>query len=123
MHTLTGTKGHEGCSFDLTFSSLDEAETFDVSKILSIDDIFVTPNAVPASGDLNQFTHLRGLNYPQVHGATVTLLIGPDVPEVFCMRSVHKGARGQLVAFETPLGWSLLGPSLSFSSSNVLSTL
>ena len=87
-------------SFDPTVSSLDEAETFDVSKILSTDDIPVTPNAIPASGDLNQFTHLRGQNFLQVYGATVTLLIGADVTQVFCMRSVRKGARGQPVEVE-----------------------
>ena len=39
------------------------------------------------------------------------------MPEVFCMRSVRKGTRGQPTAVEFPLGLSLLGSSLSFSAS------
>ena len=57
------------------------------------------------------------LHFPRIHGATVTLLIGADAPEIFCMQSICKGTRGQPIAVETPLGWSLLGPSLSFATS------
>ena len=45
--------------------------------------------------------------------ASVNLLIGADVPELFCIYSARRGPRGTPCAIETPLGWSLLGPSLS----------
>ena len=60
--------------------------------------------------------HLKDLNFPKVAQATVTLLIGADAPELFLIRNNCKGLRGQPIAVETPLGWSLLGPSLSPSS-------
>ena len=50
-------------------------------------------------------------------GATVTLLVGADAPEVFRPLSIRKGGRGEPVAVETALGWSLLGPSLNPSIS------
>ena len=65
---------------------------------------------------MNSFPHLRDLNFPQVHGATVTLIIGAYVPELFCTSNVRKRARGQPIAVQTLLGWSLLGPSLSLSA-------
>ena len=43
----------------------------------------------------------------------VSLLIGADVLEMFCIKSYRKGPRGTPMAIETPLGWSLLGSSLS----------
>ena len=46
----------------------------------------------------------------------MTLLIGANTPELFCKRNVCKGARGQPIAVQTLLGWSLLGPSLSLSA-------
>ena len=56
--------------------------------------------------------HLSGITFQRIPDATVTLLIGADVPEVFCPIDVCKGGRGQPIAFKSILGWSLLGPSL-----------
>ena len=117
LHTLTGSVGHKGFSCQLTVTSLNEQESFVLPNVLSIDNIPMTPNAVPTTRDLIEFPHLRGLQFPKIRGATVTLLIGADVPEVFHMRSIRKGTRGQPIAVEFPLGLFLLGPSLSFSSS------
>ena len=44
------------------------------------------------------------------------MLIGADVPEMFCVRNIQKGTKGTPYAIETPLGWSLLGPSIMLSS-------
>ena len=98
LNTLTGSKSHQGCASSLSVSSLTEDETFNLHDVLFIEDIPVTPNAIPADKDLNIFPHFRDLNFPQVHGATVTLLIGANVPELFCTRNVRKGARGQPIA-------------------------
>ena len=43
------------------------------------------------------------------------MLIGAKTPALFCTCNVHKGARGQPLAVQTPLGWALLGPWLSLS--------
>ena len=57
--------------------------------------------------------YLRDLELPRLAEGDVKLLIGADVPEFFLPSSIHKGHREQPVAVKTPLGWSLLGPSLS----------
>ena len=44
------------------------------------------------------------------------MLIGADVPEMFFVGNIRKGPKGTPYAIETPLGWSLLGPSMTLSS-------
>ena len=62
--------------------------------------ISVTPSAVPSTKDVDNFIHLHGLQFSHVRDATVSLLTGAEALEVFCMRSVGKGARGQSIAVE-----------------------
>ena len=57
LNTLTGSKGHQGYAFSLSVSSLTEDETFNLHDVLSIEDIPVTPNAIPVDKDLNSFPH------------------------------------------------------------------
>jgi len=57
--------------------------------------------------------HLRNISFKELRGASVSFLISADVPELFCVMNSRKGLLGIPVAIETPLGWSLLGPSLS----------
>ena len=53
------------------------------------------------------------LELPRLAEGDVKLFIGADVPELFLPSRIRKGHWGQPVAVKTPLGWSLLGPSLS----------
>ena len=94
LQTLTDSKAHKGCTFSLSVSSLAGNESFVLPKVFSIDDIPITPNAIPAKNNLSKLSHLCGLHFPRIHGATVTLLIGVDVPEIFCMQNIRKGTRG-----------------------------
>ena len=51
-----------------------------------------------------------------IPGASIQMLIGADVPEMFCVANIRKGPKGKSYAIETSLGWSLLGPSMTLSS-------
>ena len=44
------------------------------------------------------------------------MLIGADVPEMFCVGNIRKGPKDTPYTIETPLGWSLLGTSMTLSS-------
>ena len=57
--------------------------------------------------------HLKGIKLDTLSNVEVGLLIGVDVPELFCTSEFRKGPRCTPSAVCTPLGWSLLGPSLS----------
>ena len=97
----------------LSVRSLSGSHCIKLNKVISIADIPVKPNAIPAKRQLNALSHLKDIPFATVQGATVTLLIGADAPEVFCPLNVRKGGRGEPIALETLLGWTLLGPSLS----------
>ena len=51
-----------------------------------------------------------------IPGALIQMLIGADVLEMFCVENIRKGPKATPYAIETPLGWSLLGPSMIFCS-------
>ena len=76
----------------------------------TIDDIPVKPNQIPEG---QQLPYLDGINLSTLSDASVTLLIGADNPELFCICNARKGLKGTPCAIETPLGWSLLGPSMA----------
>ena len=96
-------------------SPLDNDKECTLANVFSLEDIPVKPNLIPARCDLELASHLKDITLRQIENAAVTILIGADTPEMFSVRSVRTGQRGQLIAIETPLGWSLLGPSLSTS--------
>ena len=95
---------NRSCAFSLAVLSLTEDETIDLHDFLPIEDILVAPNAITAVKDVKSFPHLRDLNFPQVYEATVTLLMGTNVPKLFSMRNVRKGALGQTIAVK--LRWN-----------------
>ena len=101
----------------LHVSAIDGEEAIELPKVFSMDELPIRPNLIPAKENLKAFSHLRDLTFPKVEGATVTLLIGADNPELFCPMDTCKDKRGEPIAVETPLGWSLLEPSLSPSGS------
>ena len=84
-----------------------------LSKVLSIDEIPIQPNAIPLNKDLSKLSYLHDVTFDTIPGGTVGLLLGADNPELFLPSSTRKGPRGLPSAILTPLGWSLLGPSLS----------
>ena len=117
------TMGHpatscRGVSLTLIVSSLDGLHSVNLPNVFSIENIPINPNVIPAKGVLNTMPHLSGITFQRIPDATVTLLIGADVPEVFCPIDVRKGGRGQPIVFKSILGWSLLGQSLSSSRSS-----
>ena len=74
------------------------------------------PNVIQE--EVLQLPHLNDIKVNVIPGASVDLLIGADVPELFCTYSYRKGSRGAPCAVEAPLSWSLLGPSLPRSLKN-----
>jgi len=64
LNTLTGSKSHRGCTFSLYVSSLTEVDVYYLPNVVSIEDILVSPNAIPTVKNLKRFLHLRGLDFP-----------------------------------------------------------
>ena len=94
------TLGHPATSYrvvslTLSVSSLDGLHSENVPNVFSIKNIPIYPNVIPAKGVLNTMPHLNGITFERIPDATVTLLMGADVPEVFCPTDVCKSGRGQ----------------------------
>ena len=104
---------------ELTIADLNNDNSFLLNNVHSIEKISLRPNVIPAKKDLCKFSHLKDLQFDSIPEESIQILIGANVPEMFCTTNVRKGPRGSPFAIKTPLGWSLLGPSFkpSFSQS------
>ena len=121
LKTITGVAhNYESMSCDITVSNLDDDVSFSLSNVFSIENIPVKPNDLSVTVDekMRSSPHLHDVQLNSLSHSSVGLLIGADVPELFCIYSARKGPPGAPCAIETPLGWSLLGPSLSPSREN-----
>ena len=118
LQTLAGSvKRYDGISSELEVSGLNGEVYYIISNVFSIDEIPIRPNLVPTQRKILDLPHLKGIKLDTLSKVEVGLLIGVDVPELFCTSEFRKGPRGTPSAIYTPLGWSLLGPSLSPSYS------
>ena len=118
MQTLAGlVKGYDGISCELEVSGLDGEVYYTIPNVFSIDEIPVRPNLVSTQKKILDLPHQKEIKLDTLSNVEVGLLIGVDVPELFCTSEFCKGPRGTPSAIYTPLGWSLLGPSLSPSYS------
>ena len=111
LTTVTGkTKSYDSVTCELVVSGMNSDKSYFLNKVYTIYDIPVKPNQIPEGP---QLPHLDGINSFTLSDASVTLLIGADTPELFCICNARKGLKGTPCAIETPLGWSLLGPSMA----------
>ena len=106
-------KGYDGISCEFEVTRLDGEAYYTITNVFSINEISVRPNLVPTQRKILELPHLKGIKLDTLSNFEVGLLIGVDVPELFCTSKFRKGPRGTPSAIYTPLGWSLLGPSLS----------
>ena len=116
IKTINGSsKVYESILCDLEVSALND-NSFSLTNVHSIESISLQPNSIPPKRELSQFQHLKDIRFDTIPSASIQMLIGADVPEMFCAGNIRKGPKGTPYAIETPLGWSLLGPSMTLSS-------
>ena len=70
--------------------------------------------------ELSQFQHLKDIRFDTIPGAAIQMLIGADAPEMFCVGNIRKSPKGTPYAIDTPLDWSLLGPSIAVPAQKIL---
>ena len=58
---------------------------------------------------LRSFTHLQGLEIPELTGGEIEVLLGANVLEAVLQREARVGKPGEPVAIRTAFGWSLTG--------------
>ena len=61
--------------------------------------------------ELRKWPHLDGASLPEIEEHQVSILVGSDRQDIIDDNSeIRRGARGQLYAVNTPLGWTVYGP-------------
>lgn len=96
-----------------SISSRDGTSKFEVKHAYAVDNLKVTPNLPIDPLQLESWTHLRGIEVPNVQLEEVTVLIGIDVAEAHDHVASIKPPAGTTgpIAFKTPFGWCLGGPT------------
>ena len=109
-------KGYKSIVSELVVSDLSNEISFTLHNVHSVKHIPAQPNVMQE--EVLQLPLLNDIKVNVIPGASVDLLIGADIPQLFCIYSYRKGSRGAPCAVETPLGWSFFGPSLPQSLKN-----
>nr|XP_039272241.1 uncharacterized protein LOC120346540 [Styela clava] len=102
----------DGYAVDFTVKSLDGRESVDLSHVLTVDRLPVKANE--AQFDVQSYAHLKGLKIPTLPCKDVMLMIGVNVPKVFWPMDERRGKHNEPSAKKSILGWSLVGPALSY---------
>jgi len=89
---------------------LDGSASIELPEVYAIDKIAMQTVYVTRD-QLQRCAHLRNLNLPSVD-KEVSLLVGANAPEAFCIKDIRKGKGKQPIAVKLPLGWSVLGPTI-----------
>ena len=56
-----------------------------------------------------QWNYLSDVDFPELDGGDVMVLIGTDIAHLFIHLEVRQGRRDEPIAVKTPLGWTLFG--------------
>ncbi|KAG7155343.1 hypothetical protein Hamer_G024366 [Homarus americanus] len=67
-------------------------------------------NSVANTSDISRWTHLRGVELPELQSNSIEILIGQDVPQALVPLEVRAGMDGMKFAIKTRLGWTVNGP-------------
>lgn len=102
-----------GLKVSLKVESLDGRNQVDVEKAWTIKEIPVSAGNIPRKMEVNQWSHLQGLNLPEIDQKSIGVLIGADNPEVFWTLEERRGRRKEPYAVRSLLGWALIGPTVS----------
>jgi len=95
LSTVNGTLKSRSSKFvELEVLFLDGATAIDLPEAYSVDKLPVNSNHVNYN-DLQRYLHLRDLVLPLKNDREVSLIIGANVPEAFCVEQVRKGKAKQ----------------------------
>ena len=108
--------GLQGAEVSFQVEGLSGEHQVDIDKAFTLDDIPVSENSVPRACDVTQWSHLQGIQLPEIAHKDIGLLIGADNPEVFWTLEERCGGKKEPYAIKTVLGWTLIGPATSSPS-------
>ena len=95
----------------LLVSVLNDDQYTELTEVFCVEKLPVSSNPCSTETELNNWTHLRGIEIPKLSNSDVQLLIGINNPELFRTQDERYGRRSEPFAIKTFLGWSIIGGS------------
>ena len=84
IKTINGSsKVYKSILCDLEVSALNNDNSFALTNVHSIESISLQSNSIPPKRELSQFQHLKDIRFDTIPDASIQMLIGVDVPEMF----------------------------------------
>ena len=62
-------------------SDLKGQEEVDVTRAWTVDKLPISRRSIPTASDVARWSHLDGIEFPELSNETVGIIIGSDVPE------------------------------------------
>ena len=83
--------------------------SFQLEGVQIVDQLPDLSCSIPTTSDALRHEHLAGLEFPNIAGDEVELLIGTGTPELHVFSDVGRGGKARFWAGKTPLSWVLFG--------------
>ena len=113
ISTVCETNQQLGVKFSLRFRGINELAIFEAPDILAVLHLPDLKDSIPSNADTKHFAHLHGLNFPDLGHKRVDILIGADVIKAHLADQTRSGLVNEPIGIHTPLGWSIVGPTLA----------
>ena len=113
ISTVCETKQQLGVKVSLRFRGINELAIFEAPDVLAVPHLPDLKGSIPSNADTKHFAHLHGLNFLDLGHKRVDILIGADVIKAHLADQTRSGLDNEPVGIHTPLGWSIVGPTLA----------
>ena len=101
-----GLKSSRGEEILLDVSNLDGDESVNIPCSWAVNNLPVSRKYIPTVRDLSEWSHLEGIEFPELENKNVAMIIVCDVPEAPWVLDQRRGRRKEPYAVKTLLGWS-----------------
>ena len=100
-----------GYKVELIINSIDNESKLEVAKVWTVECLNISELSIPREQDVNRWSHLNGIELPDIDNKEVRVLLRCNVPEAFWVLEEKRGSKGEPVGIQSPLGWTIIGPT------------
>ncbi|XP_031549036.1 uncharacterized protein LOC116286627 [Actinia tenebrosa] len=120
MSTVSSQERKCGYEIDLKVESLAGDAHFRLENVLTTRHLPVLPKHVATNEEIKKWPHLKDLTLREIDRRRVTILIGSDRPDIIGKElDRREGGKGEPFAVKTPFGWTVYGPIVESTESQV----
>ena len=98
-----------GYEVKLIINSIDDESSLEVPNVWTVERLNISELSIPREQDVHRWSHLKGIELPEIDIEEVRVLIGCNVPEAFWVLEEKRGSKGKPVGIPSPLGWMVIG--------------